>query len=87
MTLRPAENFLAWALAISIAAHLAVYGGYQLGQRLGLWQKGLLSSWLKPTTQTLADIQKSAANSKMSSPPHPGGDQAGVCGCGPFPKS
>jgi hypothetical protein len=30
---------LAWALALSLAAHFLVWGGYELGQKIGLWQK------------------------------------------------
>jgi outer membrane biosynthesis protein TonB len=30
---------LAWALALSLAAHFLVWGGYELGKRTGLWQR------------------------------------------------
>jgi outer membrane biosynthesis protein TonB len=30
---------LAWALALSLAAHFLVWGGYELGQKTGLWQR------------------------------------------------
>jgi hypothetical protein len=30
---------LAWALALSLAAHLIVLGGYELGGKMGLWQR------------------------------------------------
>ena len=30
---------LAWALALSLAAHFLVWGGYELGKKTGLWQR------------------------------------------------
>jgi len=30
---------LAWALALSLAAHLLVWGGYEIGKESGLWQR------------------------------------------------
>src|SRR5277367_1885595 len=30
---------LAWALALSLAAHFLVWGGYELGKKAGLWQR------------------------------------------------
>jgi hypothetical protein len=57
-TLRPAEHLLAWAFGISLAAHILIYGGFNLGNHLGWWKKDLLPSWLKSTKLTLAEIKK-----------------------------
>jgi hypothetical protein len=37
---------LALALALSLAAHLFVWGGYELGEKLGLWQAWHWPAWL-----------------------------------------
>ncbi len=53
-----AENMLLAALAISLLAHLALFGGYELGRRYGWWERDLLPSWLKSTKRTVLEIQK-----------------------------
>lgn len=53
-----AENLFLAALAISLLAHLVLFGGYELGRRYGWWQRDLLPSWLKSTTRTVMEIQK-----------------------------
>ncbi len=55
---RPVEHLLLWAFALSLAAHLLLYGGFQLGHRLGWWHKNILPAWLKTTQQALAEIKK-----------------------------
>ena len=30
---------LAWALALSLAAHFLAWGGYEIGKKTGLWQR------------------------------------------------
>jgi hypothetical protein len=60
--LRPVEHLFAWALGVSLAVHLLLYGGFQLGHRLGWWQKDLMPAWLKSTRQKLAEIQKAQEN-------------------------
>jgi hypothetical protein len=37
---------LAWALALSLAAHLLVWGGCELGEQLGVWQRLHLPAWV-----------------------------------------
>jgi hypothetical protein len=44
---------LRWALALSLAAHFLVWGGYELGQKTGLWQR---IHW--PTRTHLAEKKK-----------------------------
>ena len=44
---------LAWALALSLAAHFLVWGGYELGQKTGLWKR---IHW--PTKTNLAEKKK-----------------------------
>ena len=44
---------LTWALALSLAAHFLVWGGYELGQKTGLWQR---IHW--PTKTNLAEKKK-----------------------------
>ena len=36
---------MAWAIGISLAAHLACYGTYELGVQTGLWDK--IPGWFK----------------------------------------
>ena len=57
-TLRPSDLFLVWAFTLSLAAHLAVYGGFELGHRLGWWKKDLMPTWLRSTKQQLAELKK-----------------------------
>jgi outer membrane biosynthesis protein TonB len=40
---------LAWALALSVAAHLLIWGGYELGKKYQLWQRLHLPARLMPT--------------------------------------
>ena len=39
---------LAWACAISLAFHLLVFGGYQLGQKYHVWEHLHWPAWLQP---------------------------------------
>ncbi len=59
--LHPAEHLLRWAFVISIIAHLAIYGMFQVGQRQGWWKKDLVPMWFKPK-QTLAQLKKELAH-------------------------
>lgn len=43
---RPESRRLALALALSLAAHLLVWGSYELGEKLGLWQSWHWPAWL-----------------------------------------
>jgi hypothetical protein len=38
---------LAWALALSLAAHLLAWGGCELGKQLGVWQRLHLPAWVR----------------------------------------
>jgi hypothetical protein len=38
---------LAWAFGISLALHLVCYGGYEAGQKLGVWQTLHWPAWLQ----------------------------------------
>src|SRR5512143_2117621 len=48
---------LAWAFALSLAFHLAVFGGYQTGNKYHLWQHLHWPAWLQPP-KVLADLLK-----------------------------
>ena len=39
------------ALLVSLLAHLAIWGGYHTGEKLGWWQKWHLPVWLQPAAQ------------------------------------
>ncbi|HZQ45493.1 MAG TPA: hypothetical protein VFC07_00655, partial [Verrucomicrobiae bacterium] len=59
---RLAENLLLWAFVASLSAHLLLYGGFELGHRLGWWGKDLLPAWLKAVKKTMLEIQKPRIN-------------------------
>jgi hypothetical protein len=48
---------LALVLALSLAAHLIVWGGYELGKQLGVWQRMPRLVWLQPAHKSLP-VQK-----------------------------
>jgi outer membrane biosynthesis protein TonB len=48
---------LAWALALSMAVHLLVFGGYYAGEKLNVWQNLHWPAWLRPV-QTLVEALK-----------------------------
>lgn len=56
---------LAWALAISLAFHLLVYGCYHADQKYHIWQKLHLPAWL-PVPKMLTEALK-----KKQTPPPP----------------
>ncbi len=47
---------LVWAFAISIGAHLVIYGTFELGQRLGWWKRDFAPAWLRRLT--LAPLER-----------------------------
>ena len=49
---------LALALALSLAAHLFVWGSYEAGKRLDLWRRIPRLTWLQPAPK-IPPIQKS----------------------------
>ena len=49
-------NRLIWAFVVSLVLHLGVYGGYEGGKKLGLWERLRLPPWLQPTR--LAELLK-----------------------------
>jgi len=49
---------LAWALALSIALHLAGWGTYSIGKRLHVWEKLRWPAWAQKVTQKLALVVK-----------------------------
>jgi hypothetical protein len=60
-SLRPGNleiSRLAWAILISLAIHGGGYGGYELGQKLNLWQPVRLPSWLDKITTALKEQQE-----------------------------
>jgi outer membrane biosynthesis protein TonB len=53
---------LALALALSLAAHLLTWGGYEAGKDLGWWQVWHWPAWLQHLTQKLEAVPKPAVN-------------------------
>ena len=66
---RASEELLGWAIAVSLAVHLLLYGGYRAGNRFHWWDKSLFPSWLTPTKQLLAQIKKQVEEAKLKPPP------------------
>ena len=67
-SLRPEQaelSRLAWAFALSLAFHLAIYGGYHAGNKLHLWQHLHWPAWLQPP-KVITDLLK-----KKQAPPPP----------------
>ena len=62
---------LAWAFAISLAAHLLVWGCYTGGKKLGVWERAHLPAWVKTITQTLAKVVKKEETPKQPDPEPP----------------
>jgi len=50
---------LALALALSLAVHLLVWGGYEAGKKLGVWQRLPRLVWLQPKSKMIPSVQKS----------------------------
>jgi hypothetical protein len=69
-SLRPEQaefSRLAWAFALSLAFHVLVYGGYQVGQKYHLWQNLHWPSWFQPP-KFLTDLIK---KKELPPPPRP----------------
>ena len=49
---------LALALALSLAAHLFIWGGYEAGKRLDVWRRIPRLAWLQPTPKMTPPAQK-----------------------------
>lgn len=72
--IRAGSSRLAWAFGISIAIHLLLFGGYQTGKAMHLWENWEWPSWMRPpkmitelfrkqpTPQQLALIEKRQEN-------------------------
>lgn len=52
---------LAWAFAISLSFHLAIFGGYETGKKFGWWQDPRWPAWLQPV-KTLVEMLKKKEN-------------------------
>ena len=57
---RPDISRLVWALAISLALHLVVFGGYEVGKKFNVWQNLHWPEWLRKS-KLLAAIPKPPA--------------------------
>ena len=62
---------LAWAFVLSIAVHLLLWGGYNSGKKLHLWDKLRVPAWVEKIEKTLILPAKSPAKQlpKESEPP------------------
>lgn len=49
---------LALALALSLALHLFVWGSYEAGKKLGVWQRMPRLAWLQPAPKMVPPVQK-----------------------------
>jgi hypothetical protein len=49
---------LALALALSLALHLFVWGSYEAGKKLGVWQRMSRLAWLQPAPKMVPPVQK-----------------------------
>jgi hypothetical protein len=57
---------LGWAFALSLALHLIVWGGYEGGKKLGVWDKLHLPAWITAIKQSLAKTEKKNPATLMS---------------------
>ena len=63
------DNLIAWGLAISVAAHLACYGGYRAAKYFGWWNgHGLMPSWFKPVATLIEEAKKLQAQKPPQQP-------------------
>jgi hypothetical protein len=60
---------LVWAFVVSACLHLMAYGGYELGKRLGWWQRDLLPAWLRRVTKVLMMEPKPLPAETLTRPP------------------
>lgn len=49
---------LSLVLALSLAAHLFVWGSYEAGKKLGVWQRMPRLAWLQPAPKMIPPVQK-----------------------------
>ncbi len=49
---------LAWALVISCAIHLLLWGGYWGGKKLNVWDRLVIPSWLSPLKKVVEVLKK-----------------------------
>ena len=56
-SLRQTPELLLWALAISLAAHLVVFGAFEIGKKYHLWDRDFLPAWLRRITHALTFVQ------------------------------
>jgi len=53
---RAEHSRLGWAFAVSLALHLAGYGSYETGKRLGWWVPERWPRWLRNSTEKVAQL-------------------------------
>ena len=49
---------LAWAFAISMALHLLIFGGYEMGKQLHWWENAHWPAWLSPIKRLAEALKK-----------------------------
>src|SRR5437879_9059285 len=49
---------LAWAFALSIAVHLAIWVTYESGKKFGFWEPGRLPAWVQKLIKPLTQLAK-----------------------------
>ena len=60
---------LGWVLAISIAVHLLVWGGYEAGKAFDLWNRLQLPAWARTITRMLAVVKLPPEKTADREPP------------------
>lgn len=58
---------LAWAFAISMALHLLIFGGYEIGKKFHWWENAHWPAWLSPVKK-LADALKKKDSAQALQP-------------------
>ena len=58
---RAESSRLAWAFAISIALHLLLFGGYEVGKKFNIWETLHWPSWLRPVKQLVEALRPKPA--------------------------
>jgi len=63
---RAEASRLAWAFALSLTLHLLVFGGFELGQKFGWWQRLELPAWMKSAGMLTEILKKKDAQQPQS---------------------
>ena len=62
---------LTWALSLSLALHLFVWGSYEAGKKFGVWQRMPRLTWLQPAPKLIPPVQKTEPQLEFVTVEHP----------------